>query len=1097
MSLTQVAFPDNFTTIENDMFMGCVSLANITIPTSVTNLGTYAFSGCSSLTRVYFLGAPPAVEIPVFPGDYAATVYYSATIRGWNSPFAELPAVPTAAPTEFIYSTNDSTLTITGYTGLGGSVVIPFVINGLLVANIADGAFQNLTNLASVTIPGSITNIGDLAFGNCANLTSVYFIGNAPTVGSSVFESDSNATVYFYPGTAGWSSYIGGLWAGPATPVTDFNYTINAGPLTITGYTGQGGAVTIPSAVNGTPVTGIGSFGNSAGSASLTSIAIPDSITNISTYACSRCARLTAIVVATNNPNYSSLNGVLFDKSQATLIQFPCGVSGSYTNPAGVTSIGTAAFENCTNLTGVTLSDGVVSIGTAAFASCTSLATAGISGSVTNLGTSAFGNCTNLLAFIVDSTNPAYSSLNGVLFNKTHTTLIQFPAGVAGSYTIPGGVLSIGDFVFADCRRLTDITIPNGVAKIGQYAFEFCNGLTNVTIPPSVTSIGDYAFAQCPGLRGVFFAGDAPVFGLSVGANDPLTKLYYLPDRAGWTSLPGFPLVVWIPYNYTTNEGAITITDYYGPGGPVVMPAALNGKPVTSIAANAFLNQTTVTSVTIPGSITNLGDNAFSGCTNLTAVYFSGNAPTVGSSVFASDSNATAYFFPGAIGWSSPFADIPATLQYTSQTQFRYATNAGVITIFGYSGPGGSVYIPPAINGRTVTTILESAFYRNASLTNLTISASVTNIATLAFAYSGLQTVTFSDGVSAIGPSAFAYCTNLASITIPNSVTNIGQSAFYDCAKLVSVTIPASVAYIGDGAFFDCYLLRNVYFMGNPPAIGVNAFQSDISATGYYFPGASGWTPSLGGLPVLPWIPFNYTTNGLAITITGYSGPGGAVNVPATINHFQVTNIAAGAFENHTNITSVIIPGNIITIGDLAFSGCSNLTSVYFAGNAPTVGSSVFGFDTNATVYYLAGTTGWTDPFAGLPTALWIPTYKLGTTSILAGPSSGTNSVVLAVSPGVTAWTAVANGGWLHLTAANQSGVGSTNVIFNYDPNPGPTRSGTLTIGDQTLTVSQAGSTYVAARPVTTLVSTGLNLPWGVAVDGAGNVHRRYWQWRN
>jgi DNA-binding beta-propeller fold protein YncE len=115
--------------------------------------------------------------------------------------------------------------------------------------------------------------------------------------------------------------------------------------------------------------------------------------------------------------------------------------------------------------------------------------------------------------------------------------------------------------------------------------------------------------------------------------------------------------------------------------------------------------------------------------------------------------------------------------------------------------------------------------------------------------------------------------------------------------------------------------------------------------------------------------------------------------------------------------------------------------------------------------------------------------YALGTATLVVGPAAGTNSVVLGVTPATGAWTATNNAGWLHLSPANEGGTGSTNVIFSYDANPGATRSGTLTIGDQTLTVTQAGSTYVAAGAVTTLVSSGLFVPSGVAVDGAGNVY--------
>jgi len=105
------------------------------------------------------------------------------------------------------------------------------------------------------------------------------------------------------------------------------------------------------------------------------------------------------------------------------------------------------------------------------------------------------------------------------------------------------------------------------------------------------------------------------------------------------------------------------------------------------------------------------------------------------------------------------------------------------------------------------------------------------------------------------------------------------------------------------------------------------------------------------------------------------------------------------------------------------------------------------------------------------------------------GTNRGSDGVVLAVTPATAPWTATPNATWLHLSAANLSGTGSTNVVFGYDSNPSATRSGTLTIAGQTLTVTQAGSTYVAAGAVTTLVSTGLNRPSGVAVDATGNVY--------
>ncbi|HEY4417247.1 MAG TPA: LamG-like jellyroll fold domain-containing protein, partial [Verrucomicrobiae bacterium] len=119
------------------------------------------------------------------------------------------------------------------------------------------------------------------------------------------------------------------------------------------------------------------------------------------------------------------------------------------------------------------------------------------------------------------------------------------------------------------------------------------------------------------------------------------------------------------------------------------------------------------------------------------------------------------------------------------------------------------------------------------------------------------------------------------------------------------------------------------------------------------------------------------------------------------------------------------------------------------------------------------------------------PKGFLGTTNLVEGPTASIDSVVLALVPNVAAsWTATANVSWLHLAPAYQSGTGSTNVIFSFDANSGATRVGTLTIDGQTLTVIQAGTTYVANPAfTTTLVSSGLSYPNGIAVDGSGNVY--------
>ena len=349
----------------------------------------------------------------------------------------------------------------------------------------------------------------------------------------------------------------------PAGVRAQYNYTTNNGTISITKYTGNGGVVSIPGKINGLPVTSIASsaFDNKS---NLTTVKIPDTVTTIGHGTFHSCTSLSAITVDSLNSAYSSVDGVLFNKNQTALIQCPGGKAGSYTVPSSVTRIECCAFCICTNLTNVTIPNSVTRIGNYAFSECTSLTSITIPKSVTSVESS-FPACKSLSAITVDSLNPAYSSVDGVLFNKNQTALIQCPGGKAGSYTVPNSVTRIESSAFEGCNNLTSVTIPNGVSSIEDSVFSECTSLTNITIPNSVTSIGGAAFYSC----------------------------------------------------------------------------------------------TRLTSVTIPKGVANIGSRGFYGCTNLTGVYFQGNAPRLGSFVFSGDNKVTVYFLPGTEGWDTTYGGRP------------------------------------------------------------------------------------------------------------------------------------------------------------------------------------------------------------------------------------------------------------------------------------------------------------------------------------------------------------------------------------------------------------------------------------------------------
>ena len=210
--------------------------------------------------------------------------------------------------------------------------------------------------------------------------------------------------------------------------------------------------------------------------------------------------------------------------------------------PDSVISVGSSAFSGCTGLTNLAIPNSVASIGNYAFRGCKSLSSVTIGNGVTNIGYMAFSSCGSLETFTVDALNPAFSSLDGVLFNKSQTALIAYPGGKAPSYTIPGGVTTIG-----------------------RYAFAQCLDLVNVTIPGTVTNIEEFAFAYCPKLTEVFFRGNAPSIGSAVFTGNNQVIVCYLPGTTGWGSTFGErPTALWKP-RVLTSDGSFGVrTNQFG-----------------------------------------------------------------------------------------------------------------------------------------------------------------------------------------------------------------------------------------------------------------------------------------------------------------------------------------------------------------------------------------------------------------------------------------------------------------------------------------------------------------------------------------------------
>lgn len=270
-----------------------------------------------------------------------------------------------------------------------------------------------------------------------------------------------------------------------------------------------------------------------------------------------------------------------------------------------------------------------------------------------------------------------------------------------------------------------------------------------------------------------------------------------------WGTITGatFTITVTAPSrDFTFDATTGTIKKYNGNDTVVVIPPTISSWPVTKIGEDAFQDNTTITSVTIPDSVTEIGANAFAGCTNLTSVnYIGGDWSKL------------------TIQSGNPAVEDAAKDAANEQLfDFEFILNNTAVVVISYKGTAADVTIPSRYKGKPVTVIDPVAFYNNSAVTSVTIPDSVTAIPDYAFGFcSQLTNISIPNSVTFIGFSAFNSCTSLKSITLPSSLSTIQSYAFYNCGNLKTIRIPVSVTSIGNCAFDVCPSLMTVTYPGS------------------------------------------------------------------------------------------------------------------------------------------------------------------------------------------------------------------------------------------------------------------------------------------
>ena len=264
-----------------------------------------------------------------------------------------------------------------------------------------------------------------------------------------------------------------------------------------------------------------------------------------------------------------------------------------------------------------------------------------------------------------------------------------------------------------------------------------------------------------------------------------------------WGTITGatFTITVTAPSrDFTFDATTGTIKKYNGNDTVVVIPPTISSWPVTKIGEDAFQDNTTITSVTIPANVTEIGSNAFADCTNLTSVNYKGDW-----------SNLT-------IQSGNPAVEDAANEQLFD---FKFTPDNTAVIVTRYNGTAADVTIPSRYKGKPVTMIDHAAFHDSA-VTSVTIPDSVTSIPDDAFAFcSQLTNISIPNSVTFIGFAAFNSCTSLKSITLPSSLSTIQSSAFYNCGNLETIRIPVSVTFIGNYAFAGCPSSMTVTYPGS------------------------------------------------------------------------------------------------------------------------------------------------------------------------------------------------------------------------------------------------------------------------------------------